>query len=293
MLQKQIIEALGKLGISVALPAFAGHVPTAFARIFPNASFETVQRWNRFPDAFCCPLFIDPIDPLFEQIGKMFLTEVIKTYGQTSHLYFSDPFNEVNPSQWTVDYLGNVSRRIYETMRSVDEHAVWLLQGWMFVNSASSWKNEYIEAFLTAVPTGRILVLDLQADKMPRYSRTASFYGQPFVWCMLHNFGGTLGMHGSFDGVNEVKYVEDVFNIFIYPLRKLSILNMIFLYRIVGSCYSTQISEFVNGRRWHYTGGYIPKLCDVRICSGASMESTSSQCVTVVGSICFGSIWHR
>lgn len=203
--QKQIITTLGNLGISVALPAFAGHVPTAFARIFPNASLEAVERWNRFPDAFCCPLFIDPIDPLFERIGSLFLTEVINTYGQSNHLYFSDPFNEVDPSHWEVNYLKNVSRRIHDTMRSVDEHAVWLLQGWMFVNSASSWKDEYIEAFLTAVPKGRILVLDLQADKMPRYSRTASFYGQPFVWCMLHNFGGTLGMHGSFDGVNEVK----------------------------------------------------------------------------------------
>lgn len=204
MLQKQIVETLRRLGIAVALPAFAGHVPVAFKRIFPNASFETVQRWNRFPDEYCCPLFIDPIDPIFKQIGNLFLTEITKTYGQNNHIYFSDPFNEVNPSEWTVDYLGNVSQQIYATMRSVDEKAIWLLQGWMFVHSKTSWTNELIRAFLTAVPTGRILVLDLQADKMPRYMGTSSFYGQPFIWCMLHNFGGTLGMHGSFAGVNEV-----------------------------------------------------------------------------------------
>lgn len=204
LLQQQIIESLRKLGIAVALPAFAGHVPVAFKRIYPNVTFETVQRWNRFPDAFCCPLFIDPLDPLFGRVGRLFLAEVIKTYGHNNHIYFSDPFNEVNPAKWSVDYLGNVSQQIYKTMQSVDDDAVWLLQGWMFVHSASSWTNELIKAFLTAVPAGRMLVLDLQADKVPRYVGTSSFFGQPFIWCMLHNFGGTLGMHGSFDGVNAV-----------------------------------------------------------------------------------------
>lgn len=49
---------------------------------------------------------------------------------------------------------------------------------------------------------GSILVLDLQSEQHPQYNRTQSFFGQPFVWCMLHNFGGTLGMHGSIRLVN-------------------------------------------------------------------------------------------
>lgn len=49
---------------------------------------------------------------------------------------------------------------------------------------------------------GAILVLDLQSEQHPQYVRTKSFYGQPFIWCMLHNFGGTLGMHGSIRLVN-------------------------------------------------------------------------------------------
>lgn len=45
-------------------------------------------------------------------------------------------------------------------------------------------------------------MLDLQSETHPQYNRTKSFYGQPFIWCMLHNFGGTLGMHGSIRIVN-------------------------------------------------------------------------------------------
>lgn len=66
------------------------------------------------------------------------------------------------------------------------------------------WNNDLVEAFLTAVPQGRILVLDLQAEQFPQHERTHSFFGQPFIWCMLHNFGGTLGMHGSADLVYQV-----------------------------------------------------------------------------------------
>lgn len=46
-------------------------------------------------------------------------------------------------------------------------------------------------------------MLDLQSEQHPQYYRTKSFYGQPFIWCMLHNFGGTLGMHGSIRLVNS------------------------------------------------------------------------------------------
>lgn len=265
MLQHKIIESLRNLGIAVALPAFAGHVPVAFKRIYPNVSFETVQRWNHFPDTFCCSLFINPLEPLFERVGHLFLNEIIKTYGHNNHIYFSDPFNEVNPSEWSVDYLSKVSHQIYKTMRSVDDDAVWLLQGWMFVHSASLWKSEFIEAFLTAVPQGRMLVLDLQADKSPRYHQTSSFYGQPFIWCMLHNFGGTLGMHGSFDGVNEVseknRDSENFEPVYVFVIPN------------IGYRESPKIHEHIDDWYWYYTRRHLPKLCGVRICVGTSMES--------------------
>lgn len=205
-LQKQIISALRDLGAAVALPAFAGHVPVAFKRIFPNASLTSVGRWNNFPDDFCCPLYIDPVDPLFRSVGEIFLRKVIEEYGGTNHIYFSDPFNEIQPRLATVEYLAASSKGIHSTMKSVDDKAVWLLQAWMFVKNPF-WKDDLLKAFLTAVPPGRMLVLDLQSELNPQYNRTMSFYGQPFIWCMLHNFGGTSGMFGSLDIVNEVRII--------------------------------------------------------------------------------------
>lgn len=195
-LQKKVIREYQRLGINFAIPSFAGHVPVAFKRLYPTTKFQRASGWNNFPESNCCPLFIDPTDPLFFEIGTKFLNKTIEKYG-TSHIYFADPFNELVPHTNEPEYLKNVSKAIYNVMETVDPEAIWLLQGWMFYNEAKFWKNPQIEAFLTAVPTGKILVLDLHSDMFPQYERTKSYYGQPFIWNMLHNFGGNLGLRGS------------------------------------------------------------------------------------------------
>lgn len=198
-LQTQIVQEMRKLGMVLALPAFAGHLPVQFAQLYPQAKLTPVEVWNGFPDQYSSPLFLDPIDPLFNEIGQRFLSKVIQRYG-TDHIYFSDPFNEIQPQSFSAKYLSSASTGIYKAMSSVDPLAVWLLQGWMFVKNPY-WSDVAIRAFLTAVPIGRMLVLDLQSEQFPQYDRTESYYGQPFIWCMLNNFGGTLGMLGSVDNV--------------------------------------------------------------------------------------------
>jgi alpha-N-acetylglucosaminidase len=149
-LQRRMIKALNELGISVALPAFDGHLPIHFRQLFPSANFSVVGAWNNFPPNYCCPLFVDPIEPLFQEIGRKFLQRMTEKYG-TNHIYFSDPFNEVAPAHRTGQYLRDVSASIYAAMKSTDPKAIWLLQGWMFINDPL-WTDELIEAFLTAVP---------------------------------------------------------------------------------------------------------------------------------------------
>lgn len=208
-MQRKIIREYKRLGIKFAIPSFAGHVPVAFKRIFPNATFQSTSGWIGFPSQYCCPLFIDPTEELFHEIGTKFLSKAIDQYG-TSHIYFADPFNELTPASSEPEYLTNVSQAIFDVMEAVDSKATWLLQGWMFYNEAHFWQLPQMEAFLTAVPKGKILVLDLHSDQFPQYERTKSYFGQPFIWCMLHNFGGNLGLHGSADLI--VDRARDAFN---------------------------------------------------------------------------------
>lgn len=86
---------------------------------------------------------------------------------------------------------------------TVDPEAVWLFQGWLFQHQPEFWGPAQVGAVLKAVPRGRLLVLDLFAETKPMYIHTASFQGQPFIWCMLHNFGGNHGLFGALEAVNR------------------------------------------------------------------------------------------
>lgn len=77
------------------------------------------------------------------------------------------------------------------------------MQGWLFFHDAVFWKPAQIKALLHGVPLGRIIVLDLFAETEPVFSYTKSFYGQPFIWCMLQNFGGNSGFFGTVESVNS------------------------------------------------------------------------------------------
>lgn len=77
------------------------------------------------------------------------------------------------------------------------------MQGWLFYNDAWFWKPAQIQALLHGVPLGRMIVLDLFAETEPIFSYTESFYGQPFIWCMLQNFGGNSGLFGTVESINS------------------------------------------------------------------------------------------
>ncbi|KAL1509052.1 hypothetical protein ABEB36_003853 [Hypothenemus hampei] len=205
-LQHKIVERLRDFGVITILPGFAGHVPRAFERLFPNTTFTDVAVWNNFPNKYCCPLFIDPSEDLFQTVGKMFIEEQIEEYG-TDHAYNSDSFNEMYPSSSNLTYLSNVGKSIFNAMTEADEQAIWVLQGWMFYNDGFWADVSRAKSFLTSVPLGKMIVLDLQSEQFPQFERLEQYFGQPYIWCMLHNFGGTLSMYGSSDIINT-KVIE-------------------------------------------------------------------------------------
>ncbi|XP_026666657.1 alpha-N-acetylglucosaminidase [Ceratina calcarata] len=201
-LQHQILDRMRELGMIPVLPAFAGHVPRAFPRLFPQANVTKVGVWNNFSEKYCCPYLLDPTDPVFQKIGEQFLETYIEEFG-TDHIYNCDTFNENEPHTSELKFLKNVGRSIFEAMNRVDPQAIWLMQGWLFFHDEVFWTQPRVQSFLTSVPLGRMIVLDLQSEQFPQYNKFNSYYGQPFIWCMLQNFGGTLGMFGSAQIINR------------------------------------------------------------------------------------------
>ncbi|XP_973259.1 alpha-N-acetylglucosaminidase isoform X2 [Tribolium castaneum] len=203
VLQKQILQRMRAFGIIPVLPAFAGHLPRAFKTLYPDANMSKMAPWNGFNDTYCCPYFLDPTEPLFNEIGKAFLSEQISEFG-TDHMYNCDSFNENVPTSGDLTYLANVGKSIYKAMTDTDPDAVWVMQGWLFAHDFFYWTRNRAKAILTAVPKGKMIVLDLQSEQFPQYERLNQYFGQPYIWCMLHDFGGTLGMFGSSTVINEV-----------------------------------------------------------------------------------------
>jgi alpha-N-acetylglucosaminidase len=80
-------------------------------------------------------------------------------------------------------------------MAAADPSAIWLMQGWLF--QSSWWTNRDIQAYLGGVPRGSMWLLDLFGDSNPIWSKTASYYGHPFIFCTLLNFGGQQGIVGN------------------------------------------------------------------------------------------------
>ncbi len=194
-LQKKILERERSFGMTPVLPAFTGHVPPSFKNKFPNAKLKKTS-WVGFPKVS----ILDPSDPMFTEIGKRFITEQTKIYG-TDHLYSADTFNENTPPSNDTTFLSEVSKKVYQSMAMADPKAKWFMQGWLFYHESKFWKEKQIKALLNAVPDDKMIILDLWSERFPIWNSTKAYYGKPWIWNMLHNFGGNINLYGLMENI--------------------------------------------------------------------------------------------
>lgn len=93
----------------------------------------------------------------------------------------------------------NHSKAAYAGMTRTDPKAIWIYQTWSWLGKPNQPGGQgYMKGWITAVPNGSLILLDLMAEENPLWKKTASYYGAPFIWCMLNDFGGNNGMWGDF-----------------------------------------------------------------------------------------------
>ncbi|XP_051117380.1 alpha-N-acetylglucosaminidase [Andrographis paniculata] len=203
VLQKQILSRMIELGMTPVLPSFSGNVPAALKAIFPTANISRLGDWNTVDGnpKWCCTYLLDPSDPLFVEIGEAFIKHQIKEYGDVTDIYSCDTFNENTPPTSDPTYISSLGSAVYKAMSKGDKDAIWLMQGWLFYSDSSFWKPPQMKALLHSVPFGKMIVLDLFAEVHPIWKSSSQFYNTPYIWCMLHNFGGNIEMYGLLDAV--------------------------------------------------------------------------------------------
>lgn len=203
-LQKRIVARMVELGMSPVLPAFPGFVPRNVSRIWPDASVGKSPLWSGFTSEFSAVTYLDPFDPIFKDLQNDFMTRQLDAYGNVTHFWTLDQFNENRPQDSSLEYLHNVSRSTWESLKEVDEDAVWIMQGWIFASDPAYWTQARIQAFLGGVPEDTdLVILDLFAESNPQWKRTSQFFGKSWIWCQLHDFGGNMGLYGQIENVTR------------------------------------------------------------------------------------------
>lgn len=192
-LQVKILARERELGMKPILQGFTGHVPKALQEHIPGLRLQQTSPWCGFPATY----FIDPMDPVFKQVGKAFIEEQTRQFG-TDHLYASDTFIEMSPPSSNPEYLQGMGRAVYAAMTAADPEAVWFLQGWIFRNNADFWKAPQAKGLFSGVPQDRLVLIEMTGGT---WRKTEAFYGQPWVWATVQEFGGVVSVHGDLPGL--------------------------------------------------------------------------------------------
>lgn len=187
-LQKQILRRMKEWGMEPVLPGYSGMLPSnAHEKLGVNVADG--GKWN----GYTRPLFLQPTDSRFHEIASLYYDELTKLFGKANY-YSMDPFHEGGNAQG-VD-LDASGKSIMREMKAVNPKAVWVIQG---------WSENPREALIHNLPQGDLLILDLFAECRPKWGIASIFqndkgYGQhQWLFCMLENFGGNVGLHGRMD----------------------------------------------------------------------------------------------
>lgn len=204
-LQHQILERVLSLGITPAIPAFNGVVPDRIRQLFPNETYYPLRLWGNFPPALSGLYYLMPSSWLFQEIQRTFFQLYTEEYGNVTHFFAFDTFNEMSPPSEDPDFLRQYGHDLMASLIGLDAKAIWVMQGWMFLND-TYWTVSRSKALLESLDPNHVLILDLSSPTNPQYTRLESYYGRPFVFCMLHNYGGTSILYGKADTINKAPY---------------------------------------------------------------------------------------
>lgn len=199
-----------RLGMYPILQGYSGMVPVDIREHDPGAEVIPQGVWC----SFTRPYMLKTTSKTFRRYAAGFYQAQKEVYGAYSRYFATDPFHEggivgeMSPR--------SISREVLAAMLEADPDAVWVIQSWQ-QNPSSE-----LLAGLGEVAEGKehALILDLYAEKLPNYDKgsegsRAYGYGRefdrtPWLFCMLNNFGGRLGLHGHLD--NLVSWVPRAFN---------------------------------------------------------------------------------
>lgn len=187
-LQKKILKRMKEYGIKPVFPGYSGMVPhDADEKL--GLDIDKPELWN----GFIRPAFLQPTDARYSEIASLYYSEQQKLFGKAEY-YSMDPFHELeNADEVDFDAAG---KAVMAEMKKVNPEAVWVVQGWT--------ENPRPE-MIGNLENGDLLILDLFSECRPMWGipsiwkREKGYEQHDWLFCMLENFGGNVGLHGRMD----------------------------------------------------------------------------------------------
>ncbi|MCS2891682.1 alpha-N-acetylglucosaminidase [Parabacteroides faecis] len=203
-LQKKIIKRMREFGIEPVLPGYSGMVPhNAKSRL--GLDVKDPGLWC----AYNRPAFLLPTDSRFEEIASLYYEEMNKLYGKANY-YSMDPFHEGGNTDG-VD-LQAAGQAIMKQMKNNNPNAKWVIMTWQ-----ANPRPQLIET----LKKGDLLIVDLFSESRPQWgepqstwARKNGFGQHEWLYGMLLNFGGNVGLHGKMEHVINSFYKAKNYPVF-------------------------------------------------------------------------------
>ena len=188
ILQKKILANMKEWGIHPVLPGYCGMMPhDAKQKLGLNVTDGGL--WNGYQR----PANLSPTDSRFSEIADLYYKELTKLFGKAEY-YSMDPFHESNDDA-SIDYA-KAGKVLMEAMKRANPNATWVVQGWTENPRPQMIKD---------LKVGDLLILDLFSECRPMFGgpsiwkREGGYGNHEWLFCLLENFGGNVGLHGRMD----------------------------------------------------------------------------------------------
>ncbi len=187
-LQKKIVAKMRAYGMKPIFQGFYGMVPNSLKEKFPKAKIIPQGEWV---ETLVRPEVLSPLDQLFEEMSAVWYREYEKLFGKADY-FGGDLFHE-GGKKGGID-VSEAALMVQKNMTKNNPNAVWVIQ---------AWGENPTEELLHKLDRKSTLVVDLCAEFWQRWKEKDAFYGTPWVWSNISNWGGNIGLHGRLDAIAE------------------------------------------------------------------------------------------
>ena len=214
-LSKKMLKRMRELGMQPVIPGFSGQIPNSLSN-YSITGFSTgdVINGGTWAGGYTRPDILHPNSSSYATLAPIYYKHLEAIMG-VSEFYSMDPFHEGGlpsavtnatcypPIMAALDTYHNAVEDAVKTSYNVstdDNQAKWIIQYWQNIpqSGAFSAMSSYGDRFI-----GLDLFSDnIYAGNAAKWRDTGNncyYQGRPYIYCMLHNFGGRSGLHGRLE----------------------------------------------------------------------------------------------